>query len=52
MNKCPIIQNFYRFLVKKYQIKKIKNRQNQSSDEGDIIDLKSTLFPKNIVTTG
>ena len=31
------------FLVKIYPNGK-KNRLNQSSDEGDIIDLKSTLF--------
>ena len=37
-------------LRKNTQIEK-KNQSNQSSDEGDIIDLKSTLFLGNFVTT-
>ena len=40
-----------RFLAKKYPNSK-KNWLNQSSDGGDIVDLKSALFPKNFLTAG
>ena len=52
MYKC-MLYNFYKiklkkkhfwFLVKKYPNWKKKDRSNRSSDEGDIVDLKSTLF--------
>ena len=38
-------------LRKNTQIEK-KNWSNRSSDEGDIIDLKSTLLLENFVTVG
>ena len=36
--------SIFGFLAKKYPNWKKKNRSNRSSDEGDIVDLKSALF--------
>ena len=39
-------------LQKNTQIEKKKNRLNRSSDDGDIIDLKSALLLENFVRAG
>ena len=43
--------SIFGFLEKNTQIEK-KNRSNRISDEGDIVDLKSTLLLENFATVG